>query len=138
MAQSKNTGHNIISVSRVTAGPTAITQVRSITPPTFSREAVEAIDLDDTVAYKIPGDPEDVGELTLDMIWTPGDTNDQLFDTDFLAKTIASWKIVWASPISVTWTFDAWVMELSPVQVESKTVISRTIKLCLTSNITAS
>lgn len=135
MAQTKNIGHGTV-LSRVTAGPTAITQVRSITPPSFSREDVNATDLADGVDYNIPSDPEDPGEVTIDMYWTSGDTNDELFDTDFAARTIASWKIVYASPITRTATFNAWVKSLSPARFESRDVIIRTIVLRLTSVIT--
>lgn len=136
MAQSKNIAHGIVTLSRVTAGPTAITFVRSIQPPTFSREEVDATTLDGTVAYNIPGDPEDPGEVSIVMVWTSGDTNDELFDTDFNAETIASWKIVYGSPITRTATFDAWVKSLSPANFESRTLITRTIVLRLTSAIT--
>ena len=135
MAQSKNIGHGT-TFHRVTGGPTKITFVRSITPPTFSREDVNATDLDDTVQYNIPSDPEDPGEVTIEMYWTSGDTNDELLDTDFGARTIGSWKIVFASPITRTATFSAWVKQLSPAQIESNSVISRTITLRLTSAIT--
>lgn len=133
MAQSKNIAHGILKLMR---GAVEITFVRSITHPTFSREKVNATDLNNTVDYNIPSDPEDVGEVVIDMYWTSGDTNDELFDTDFGAKTITSWKLVYASPITRTATFDAWVMSLAPARVESRDVILRTITLCLTTTIT--
>jgi hypothetical protein len=135
MAQSKNIGHGW-SVARVTAGPTTLGQVRRIIPPTLSREKVEATDLSNTVKYHLPSDPEDVGELTVEMFWTSGETNDELLDTDFNARTIASWKFVAPSPITRTATFDAWVMSLSPAEVVSNGVIIRTITWCLTTAIT--
>lgn len=135
MAQSKNIGHGT-TIHRVTSGPTQITFVRSITPPAFTREDVNATDLDSTVQYNIPSDPEDPGEVTVEMYWTSGDTNDELWDTDFNARTIASWKIVYASPITRTATFSAWVKSLTPAVIESNSVISRTIVLRLTTAIT--
>lgn len=135
MAQSKNIGHGV-SFARVTAGPTTIGQVRSITPPTFSREDVNATDLTDTVDYNIPSDPEDPGEVTIEMFWTSGEANDELLDTDFNARTIASWKIVYPAPITRTATFNAWVKSLSPAMIESRSVISRTATFRLTSAIT--
>ena len=133
MAQSKNIAHGIVTLKR---GATTITFVRSIQPPTMSRDEVNATTLDNTVDYNIPGDPEDPGEVSLEMVWTSGDTNDELFDTDFAAETITSWSIVYASPISRTATFDAWVKSLSPANYESRTLITRTIVLRLTTIIT--
>ena len=135
MAQTKNIGHGT-TFARVTAGPTTMTALRSITPPAISREDVNATDLDATVQYNIPSDPEDPGEVVLEAFWTSGDSNDELWDTDFNARTIASWKIVYASPISRTATFSAWVKSLSPLPIESNSVISRTITLRLTTAIT--
>lgn len=135
MAQSKNIAHGI-QLSRVTAGPTQITFIRAIKPPAVSREDVNATDLDSTVDYNIPSDPEDPGEVEIDMYWTSGDTNDELLDTDFNAKTIASWKIVYPSPITRTATFSAWVKSLSPARMESRDVVIRTIVFRLTTAIT--
>jgi hypothetical protein len=135
MAQSKNIGHGT-TFSRITSGPTQFTQVRSITPPTFSREDVNATDLDNTVQYNLPSDPEDPGEVVIEMFWTSGDTNDELLDTSFNARTIESWKIVYASPITRTATVTGWVKSLSPAQIESASVISRTITIRLTTAIT--
>ena len=135
MAQTKNIGHGT-TFARVTGGPTTMTALRSITPPTFSREDVNATDLDATVQYNIPSDPEDPGEIVIEAFWTSGDTNDELWDTDFAARTIASWKFVLASPITRTATFSAWIKSLSPATIESNSVISRTITLRLTTVIT--
>jgi hypothetical protein len=133
MAQSKNIAHGIVTLAR---SGTAITFVRSIQPPSFTREEVDATTLDSTVAYHIPGDPEDPGEVTIEMVWTPGDTNDELFDTDFNAETITSWTITYGSPITRVATFSGWVKSLSPAQYESRTLITRTIVLRLTTAIT--
>jgi hypothetical protein len=135
MAQSKNIGHGI-ELHRVTSGPTKITFLRRITFPEFSREDVNCTDLDSTVQFNIPSDPEDPGELAADMYWTSGDTNDELMDTDFLARTIASWKVVFPSPISRTATFSAWVKRLSPSPFESNGAVIRSIAWRLTTNIT--
>lgn len=135
MAQTKNIGQGVI-LSRVTAGPTAIGNVRSITPPTSSREDVNATTLTDSCQYNLPSDPEDTGEVSIDMFWTSGDTNDELLDTDFLARTIASWKIVYPAPITRTATFDAWVKSLSPGILIGNDVVVRTIVFRLTTNIT--
>lgn len=135
MAQSKNIGHGV-TFSRQTGTPTTVGQIRSITMPTKSREAVDATDLDDTVKFYIPSDPEDPGQLVVEMIWTPEDTVDHLFDTDFDANTVASWRVTFPSPISKTATFDAWVMSMSPAAIVSAEVIARTLTLQLQSRIT--
>lgn len=135
MAQSKNIGHGC-SFARVTAGPTTIGQVRVITPPALSREDVNATTLDDTVDYNLPSDPEDPGEVQIVQLWTSGETNDELIDTDFNARTIASWKIVYPSPISRTATFSAWVKKIEPASLESRETIKRTVTFRLTTAIT--
>lgn len=135
MAQSKNIGHGV-TFSRQTGTPTTIGQIRSITMPARTREDVDATDLDDTIKFYIPSDPEDEGELTVDMIWTPDETNDNLLDTDFAANTVASWRVTFPSPISKTATFNAWVKTLTPGVIESATVLSRTAVIRLQSAIT--
>jgi hypothetical protein len=135
MAQSKNIGHGTL-LKRVTGGPTTIGMVRSITPPAFTREDVNATSLTDTVQYNLPSDPEDPGEVTIEAFWTSGDTNDELIDTDFAARTISSWSITYASPITRVATFDAWVKSMTPAVIESSSVISRTVVFRLTTVIT--
>lgn len=135
MAQSKNIGHGIL-FARQTGTPTTIGQIRSITMPVKSREDVDATDLDDTVKFYIPSDPEDPGELSLDYFWTPEDTIDVLFDDDFDARTVASWRVTFPTPISKTATFDGWVKSMGGAQIESATVLSRQIVIRLQSRIT--
>lgn len=131
MAQSKNTGYGI-ALSRVTGGPTAIGQIKSITCPGWSREKVNATDLDDTVQAWIPGNPPDKGELSVEMYWTPDDTVDSILDDDFDAGTIASWKFVFPSPISKTSTFSAWIKDVTPATADGANALVRTIVFVLT------
>lgn len=135
MAQSKNIGKGVI-LSRVTAGPTAITNVESIRAPGFAWDEVEATALSDSVKYFMPGGQYDPGDVTMVMFWTSGETNDGLLDTDFLAGTVASWKIVWPSPITRTATFSAWIRELTPGEGGSNDVVKRTVVFRLQSAIT--
>jgi len=135
MAQSKNIGHGI-TFHRVTAGPTKITFIRRIQFPEFSREDVNCTDLDDTVQYNVPSDPEDPGEVEIEMFWTSGDTNDELIDTDFNARTIGSWKVVLPSPITRTATFSAWVKATSPEPFVSNGAVVRRVRFRLTTIIT--
>lgn len=134
MAQAKNICHGA-TFSRQTGTPTTIGQIRSITMPVKSRDEVEATDLDDTVRHFIPGDPEDPGEITIEYFWTPEDTVDILFDDDFDARTVASWRVGFANP-SKTATFDAWVKSMGGAVLESNNVLSRTIVMRLQSRIT--
>ena len=135
MAQSKNICHGI-TFSRQTGVPTTIGQIFSITMPVKSREDVDATDLDDTVKYFIPSDPEDPGEISLEYGWTPEDTVDVLFDDDFDAKTVASWRVTFPSPITKTATFDGWVKSMGGAQIESANVLKRNIVIRLQSRIT--
>ena len=135
MAQSKNIGHGVL-LHRVTGTPTQIGQVRSITPPSHSREKVPATDLDDTIQIFLAGSPPEIGEVSITMFWTSGEANDELLDTDFAAATIASWKIVYPAPITRTATFSAWIMSLTPAEVVSNGVIERTAVFVPTTVIT--
>lgn len=135
MAQVKNIQHGT-TFSRQTGTPTTIGQIRSITMPVKSREEIEGTDLDDTVRIFIPADPEDPGELTIEYFWTPEDTVDVLFDDDFDARTVASWRVTFASPAK-TATFDAWVKSMGGAVIEAGGgLLSRTIVLRLQSRIT--
>lgn len=136
MAQQKRITHGA-SVIRVTGGPTTMGQCRLIQPPEQSREKVDVTTLDSTITEYIPSDPEDMGELTAEFLWTDGETNDELLDTDFNARTTASWRISIPLSVARTWTFDAWIMRLSPHTLEVGTnAIKRTVTWCLASAIT--
>lgn len=134
MAQSKQIGHGT-TFSRQTGTPTTIGQIRSITFPNKTREDVDATDLDDTVKYHIPSDPEDPGEISITYMWTPEDAVDVLFDADFDAKTIASWRVTFVSP-AVTATFNGWVKSMGDITIESASVLMRTCVIRLTERIT--
>jgi hypothetical protein len=120
----------------VKLGSDTIARVRSITPATLTRDDVEATTLDSTVEDFLAGDPPNVGELLLDLVWKPGATNDELLETAFAGKTNGSWTIVWPSSINKTDAFTGYINQLAPAVVESKTVISRQVKIRLTSAIT--
>lgn len=132
MAQQKRVGHGAL----LKRGNTQITQVRVITPPTLSREAIEATDLDSTYVYKVPSDPVDYGEITFETLWTPGETNDELIETDLLAGTVTSWSITFPLTTPRVATFSAWVQSSAPGPLESKDTIKRVVTLVLRSTIT--
>lgn len=119
-------------------GGTTIARIRSITPPTKSREDVEATTLDSTIVDYHPSDPPDMGEVMLDLVWKPGETNDEILDTAFAAKTNGACVIGYPASVGVDDAFTAYVKTLAPAVVESKTIISRQVTLKLTSAITRS
>jgi hypothetical protein len=136
MAQQKRITHGA-TVIRVTGGPTTMGQCRLIQPPEQSREKVEVTTLDSAIMEYIPSDPEDMGELSAEFLWTDGETNDEIFDTDFNARTTASWRVTFPTSTPRTWTFDAWIMRLSPAVLETgPNSIRRTVTWCLASAIT--
>jgi hypothetical protein len=130
MAVQKKIGHGIT----ISQNGTAMSQIRNIRWITQSREEVEATTLDDGVEYMLPSDPENVGEVTFEQIWTGGEANHELIETDFDARTINAYTVVFN-----TWTttrtaaFNAWVKSHGDVQIDGKTVLFRTVVLKLTS-----
>lgn len=132
MAQSKNIGHGAI----FKRGVTTIGQVRMITPPTLSREDVNATTLDDGVDYNLPSDPEDPGEVIIEQLWTSGDTNDELIDTDFNARTITAWSVTYPLPTPRIATFSAWVKSIAPAPLESRETVKRVVTFRLVTVIT--
>ncbi len=133
MAKEKKIGHGI----SIKLGSTTITQVRNLQPAAISREDVDATTLEDTVQYNLPSDPEDPGEVSFEELWQSGDTNSELINTDFEARTIATWSIVFSTwTVSRTATFSAWVKSISPAAAAGTTALSRTITLRLTTTIT--
>lgn len=127
----KKIGHG----ATLTIAGTTCSQIRNIQPPSFSREDVDATTLDDGVQYNLPSDPEDPGEVTFEQIWQQSDTNHLLLDTDFGARTIATYTIVYPLSTPRTCTFSAWVKSLSPGVLEGKSVIMRTVVLRLVSTL---
>jgi len=133
MAQSDKTiGHGTV----YKIGSTAIARVRSITPPTQSRDEADGTTLDSLVKDKIPGDPPDAGEVVLDLVWKPGETNDEVLDTAYKSKTIDTHSIVYPTAVGKTDTFSGWIKSLTPAPIESATVLSRQVTIVLTTAIT--
>lgn len=135
MAQQKRITHGA-TLHRQTGTPTKITQCRMIQMPESAREDVITTDLDDGVVTTIPSDPEDNGEVVIETYWTDGETNDELLDTDYAARTIASWKITIPLSTPRTWTFDAWIKKISNPSLEVGTdAIKRQVTFRVTSAI---
>lgn len=84
--------------------------------------------------YKIPSDPPEVGDLVIEQFWEDGDTNHDLVDTDFDNATMTTWSIVLAkvnSGSGRTWSFTAWVKDISPAEVSGRAAYKRTITFCI-------
>lgn len=128
MALQKRIGHG----ATLSQGATAIGQLRNITLPAFSRDEVDTTTLDSTVGETLPADPENVGEVSFEMLWTSGDSAHELLDTDFAARTVSSYSI--SVPLSTprVATFSAWVKSMTPAPLDSKSPIMRTVVLKLT------
>lgn len=128
MAVQKKIGHGIT----ITLGGTTLSQIRNIRWVTQSREEVEATTLDDGVEYMLPSDPENVGEVSFEQIWTSGEANHELIETDFDARTIGTWTIVFNTWTTTrTATFTGWVKSHGDVQIDGKTVLFRTVVIKL-------
>lgn len=113
---------------------TAIGQILSITPPTMSREDIDATTLDDTFQYKLPTDPEDVGELSFELAWDVNATNPTIIETALSGRNIvATWKITYPSSANKTQIFTAWVKSFAPQQMSGKDIIKAQVTLVLLS-----
>lgn len=132
MAVEKKIGHG----ATLSIAGTPIQQIRDIQPATFSREDVDATTLDDGVQYNLPSDPEDPGEVTFTIVWTQGQTNHALLDTDFNARTIASYAITFPWTTTRTATFSAWIKSTAPSALRGNEVMALTVTLRLVSAIT--
>lgn len=117
---------------------TAIGQILSITPPALSREEINITTLDDTIQYKLPSDPEDVGELTFELAWDVNATNPTILETATLGRNIvATWKITYpSSTSSKVATFTGWIKNFTPQEVSGKDAIKLQITVVLLTAIT--
>lgn len=129
----KKIGHGAV----LKKGITTISQIVDFDPPQLEREEVPSTTLDSAVEETLPGDPESVGELTLKQAWTPGDTNHELIETSFNARTIEAWSIEWLQfTVTKIDSFSGWVKKIGPEKVESKKLVTRLITIKLTTGIT--
>ncbi len=135
----KRLGHKIV----FKLDGTAIACIRNLTPPEKSRDEVDTTCIDDDLQEYLDTDPPNQGMLKLDLVWEPGDTNSELLDTLFdeadPAEREGAFEIDWTmfSPLP-TDAFSGRILKLTPATVESKSVISRTVEIRLTTKITRS
>jgi hypothetical protein len=135
----KKLGHrNVLKLDGV-----VIACIRKFTPPEKSREEVDVTCLGDAIQDHLDADPQQAGMLKFELVWEPGDTNSQLLDTLIDAADVddrdgvftIEWKAFVAPTATTGWkvdTFTGRILKLTPAEVESKTVISRTVEVRLT------
>lgn len=121
---------------------TTIGQVKSITPMPENFDEVDATDLDDTIVTKLPSSPVNLGDVTIEMYWTPNADNDAAINTAMRARSqTASHVITYnnlVSATSKTHTFTGWIKSLTPGVIDGKTAMTRTIVITPNSTITES
>ncbi len=134
IAQEKKVAHGIT----LTLGAVTIGQIIDITPPTLSISTdVDATTLDSTFEQFLPSRPYNVGELTLNIIWTPGADVDEALDAALIAYTSTAAVITFANLTnSKTWTASGYYKSIGPPALNGKTVMNRALVLKLTTAIT--
>ena len=131
MTIAKHIGHG----TTLSIGGTPIAQVKTVTPPGISREEVDTTTLDSTVEDSLPSDPRNMGELQLHLVWHPGDTNHELLDTAFNARTISVYVLTYPSSVGKADTFSGYIKSLTPTALEGKNHLGRDVVIKLTTAI---
>ena len=128
----------------VKIGSTAVGEIRSVTPPPRAYERIAVDDLDSEIRVEMQG-IEDVSEWSFTELWDPPDTNHTLIDTDFDNRANSSWSIVYPGvnpgdgdgrTATQTWTFNARVVNIEPAELTNADVVTRTVTLTRTGDIT--
>ena len=134
IAQEKKVAHGIT----LTIAGTSVLQIIDITPPTISISSdVDATTLDSTFETFLPSRPYNIGEFTINYIWTPGADVDEAQDTALIAYTTVACVITYANlTTSKTWTFSGYIKSLSPPALNGKGVMQRSLVLRPTTAIT--
>jgi hypothetical protein len=128
----KKLGHkNVVKVDG-----TLIAFLRNFTPLEKARDEVDVTCLGDAIEEYLDADPPKAGILKLDLVWEPGAANSELLDTLFDAADAddrdAVFSIEWKAFKATGWkidTFTGRILKLTPAQVESKQVHSRTVEI---------
>ena len=129
----KKLGHN----TTFKQGSTTIGGAKTIQPPGYSRDKVDVTTLDSSIADFLPGDPPEIGEVTVSGIWVSGLTAHELLDASVSGKTNDTYSIVYNGWTTVrTATFTAYCINVTPAQIESKNPYMRDITLVPTSTVT--
>ena len=143
MAPRKRLGHKI----KISLDGTLIGCVRRITPPEKSREEVDVTCHDDELMDYLDSDPPDQGILTIEVMHEPGETQSESFDTLFddadPDNREGAFQVQYqqfgdgGGPENFpTDSFSGRILKATPSEGQSKTPVSRTLEIRLTTKIT--
>lgn len=93
--------------------------VMNVTPPSRTRKSTDVYVHDSAAPITKTGAYEPM-EVAFELAWDPGDTAHQALFTAQGAKTVKSYKIVLPSSPTYTFTFEATVSQLEPVQASAE------------------
>lgn len=143
MARTKKLGHGV----QVTINATAFGMVRKFKPNKLMRSKTETTTFDDAVEQFLDSDPINAGEIEFEAVWDVADAEEALIDNLMLDDDIAGRVVTVAfkvrlagtgtSPAASTWTYTTItytgrIEEIDPVEIDSKTLFARRIKVFLT------
>jgi hypothetical protein len=114
---------------------TTLELVREFTPPPRQREQIDGRTLDDDFEVPLIG-IESKSEFSLEQFWHPGDTNHELLDTAFDAKTEFAMQMVTPHTAPITDEFDVIVVKLDPKALQPNGTYQRTVGFVRTTDIT--
>jgi hypothetical protein len=122
---------------------TLVGGIRKIGPPAKSRDEVDVTCVGDEYEQFLDSEVQKAGELKLDLVWQPGGVGSELLDTMFEDPDQADRTGVWVieyrmfNPVRLD-TFSGFIKDLTPVELESKTLVSRTVLIRQTTKIVRS
>lgn len=143
MPRTKKLGHGCT----VSINATAFAMVRKFKPNNLTRSKTETTTFDDVVEQFLDSDPINAGEIEFEAVWDPADTDEALIDNLMLDDDITGRTVTCAfrirltgtgtPPAASTWTFTTItytgrIEEIAPVEIDSKTMFARRIKIFLT------
>lgn len=114
---------------------TTLELVREVTPPPREREEIDGRTLDTTFEVPLLG-IEVKSTFELQQFWHPGDSNHELLDTAFGAKTEFAFQIVTPHTAPITDEFNVQVEKLAPAALQPNGTYQRNVTFLRTSAIT--
>lgn len=143
MARLKKLGHGCT----VSINGTAFGMVRKFKANKVTRTKVETTTFGDEVEQFLDADPPNVGEIEFEAVWDPDDADEATIDNIVLNDDISERSVTCAfrirktgtgtPPAASTWTYTTItytgrIEEVDPVEVDSKTLFARRVKIFLT------
>src|SRR3990167_10399687 len=113
----------------------AHTLVKEITPPARVREEIDGKVLGDTFDVPLLG-IEQVSKMTYMQYWHPGDTEHELIDTEFAARSEFAVQIVTPHTTPTNDQFSVKVVRLSPAALNTGGTYQREVEFVRTTAIT--